>query len=233
MKLSDKDHETSEEATELPLLPSRLLDRMAEILGVTDSAAVAILGERVEAAMKEYKTNLESAPPSPRELRKTFENLSGSYRDLYESLTQLGTAERGLLDDASLDFHPVRLARDGRFGMDEAMAALRKVGALIRTAKRRLPKVKKGPQSDSARWYLVHSLGVIYAKTRPRVRDDGKEKFEMPTRRYSDYSGQEYGPFRDFVVAAHEALGFADPERGVDDVIRSVWGGGMGKKRRR
>ena len=230
MKLSDKDHETSEEATELPLLPSRLLDQMAEILGVTDSAAVAILGERVEAAMKEYKTNLESAPPPPRELRKTFENLSGSYRDLYETLTQLGTAERGLLDDASLDFHPVRLARDGRFGMDEAMAALRKVGALIRTAKRRLPKVKKGPQSDSARWYLVHRLGMIYARSRPRKQGD--PEFEIPTRRYNDYSGKEYGPFLEFVVAAHEALGFVDPERGVDDVIRSVWGG-MGKKRRR
>ena len=43
--------------------------------------------------------------------------------------------------------------------------------------------------------------------------------------------GKHYGPFRDFVVSVHIALGFDDPEKGVDDLIRSVWGH-MGKKRR-
>lgn len=230
MKLSDKDRETSKEATELPLLPSRLLDRMAEMLGVTDSAAVAKLGERVEAAMKAYKTNLESAAPSPRELRKTFEYLSGSYRDLYESLTQLGTAELRFLDGAGSELREIRFRRDLPLDTDEALAALSKVGILISAAQVRLPPVGKGPQRDSARWYLVHRLGLIYGQTVRSRNDIEKGLYALPTRRHDAYKRRDYGPFRDFVVAAHEALGFAKPEQGVDDVIRTVWGG-MGKKR--
>ncbi len=215
----------------LSLLPGHLLERIAEILEVTDPDSVTKLGERVESAMREYKASTEPAPPSPRELSQTFENISGRYRDLYESLTQLGPAERSIVDDASLELHLARLQRDERFGMDEAITALRKVGILIRAAQSRLPKVKHGPQRDDARWSLVHRLGVIYSQTRPSKPDDPREEFERPTRRYNAHLGKDYGPFRDFVVAVHTALGFDDPERGVDDLIRSVWGG-MGKKRR-
>ncbi len=228
MKIPDPD--VPDKASNPPLLPSHLLDRMAKILEVSDADAITELGESVEAALQEYKTRRESPSPTPKELRKTFKNLYRRYRDLYKSLTQLGLAERSIVDDFSRETHWVHLQRDELFGMDEAITALQKVGTLIRAAQGRLPKVKHGPQRDDARWSLVHRLGVIYARARPRIRVDGEERFEMPTRRHSAHVGQDYGPFRDFVVAVHTALGFDDPEQGVDDVIRSVWGD-MGKKR--
>ena len=110
------------------------------------------------------------------------------------------------------------------------MAALERIGALLRGAQRWLPEVKHGPQQDSARRFLVARLGIIYGTTRSHIRDDGAKVFDLPTRRHNTYKGEDYGRFRDFVVAVHEALGFDDPERGTDDVIRSVWSN-MGKKR--
>ncbi len=216
----------------LSLLADHLLKQMAEILEVTDPDSVTKLGDRVEAALQEFRAHQELASPPPKELRETFKRLSRSHRDLYEDMKQLGPMEQKILEDAASDLPPVRLARDGRFGRVEAMAALERIGALLRGAQRWLPEVKHGPQRDSARWFLVHSLGVIYSQTRPSKPDDPRGEFEMPTRRHNGYLGKGYGPFRDFVVITHTALGFDDPERGVDDLIRSVWGG-MGKKRRR
>ncbi len=207
-----------------------MLNRMADILEVKDPDAKAKLRERVEAALREYQADSDSPRPTPKELRRTFEDLTERYRGLYQGLKKLGPKERAVVERARQDFPLVSPHKD--FGIFEALAALEKIGILLRQAQRWVPPVKRGPQENRARWDLVHQLGVIYAKTRRRVRDDGKEEFEMPTRRYSPYLERDYGPFRDFVVAAHEALGFADPERGVDDVIRSVWGG-MGKYRRR
>ncbi len=215
----------------LSLLADHLLKRMAEILEVTDSDSIAKLGDRVEAALQEFRAHQELESPTPKELRDTFKRLSESHRNLYEDMKQLGPRERKILEDAASDFPSVRLARDGRFGRVEAMAALERIGALLRGAQQWLPEVKPGPQRDSARWFLVHRLGVIYSQTRPSKPGDPRGEFEMPTRRHSDYLGKGYGPFRDFVVVTHTALGFDDPEQGVDDLIRSVWGG-MGKKRR-
>ena len=233
----------------LSLLADHLLKRMAEILEVTDPDSVTKLGERVEAALQEFRAHQELESPTPKELRDTFKRLSKSHRDLYEDMKQLGPMERKILEDAASDFPPVRLARNGRFGRVEAMAALERIGALLRGAQGWLPEVKHAPKPSpprpaprrsgsarrmpqkSARWFLVHRLGMVYSQTRPSKPGDPREEFEMPTRRHSDYLGKGYGPFRDFVVATHTALGFDDPERGVDDLIRSVWGG-MGKKRR-
>ncbi len=213
----------------LSLLADHLLKRMAEILEVTDPDSITKLGERVEAAFQEFRAHQELASPPPKELRETFKRLSSSHRDLYEGMKQLGPMERKILEDAASDFPEVRLARDGRFGRLEAMAAMERIGALLRGAQRWLPEVKHGPQRDSARWVLVHRLGVIYSQTRPSNPGDPRGKFERPTRRYNAYLEKHYGPFLDFVVAAHTALGFDNPERGVDDLIRSVWGS-MGKK---
>ncbi len=210
-------------------LSDHLLKRMAEILEVTDPNSITKLGERVEAALREFKTNQELASPTPKELRKTFKRLSKSHRDLYEDMKRFGPREQKILEVAASDFPSVRLARDGRFGRVEAMAALERIGALLRGAQRWLPEVKHGPQRDSARWFLVNRLGVIYSQTRPSNPGDPQGKFERPTRRYNAYLEKHYGPFLDFVVAAHTALGFDNPERGVDDLIRSVWGS-MGKK---
>ncbi len=232
MKRADKDCETSKQATDPPLVTPHLLGRMAEILGVTDPDAISKLKERVEAALQEYNAHLDSPPPTPAGLRLSFKNLSKLYRNLYDGLKQLGPAERRILDGAGSELREIRSRRDLPLDTDEALAALSKVGILIRAAQGRLPPVGKGPQPDRARWYLVHRLGVIYSQTRPSKPGDPRGEFEMPTRRHNAYLGKDYGPFRDFVVAAHEALGFANPEQGVDDVIRSVWGG-MGKKRRR
>ena len=214
----------------LSILSDHLLKRMAEILEVTDPDSITKLGERVEAALQEFKANQDLASPTPKELRKTLKRLSKSHRDLYEDMKQLGPRERKILEVAASDFPSVRLARDGRFGRVEAMAALERIGALLRGAQRWLPKVEHGPQRDSARWFLVHSLGIIYSTTRSHIGDDGAKMFDLPTRRHNTYKGKDYGRFRDFVVAVHETLGFDDPERGTDDVIRSVWSG-MGKKR--
>ena len=231
MKQADKDYETSNQATDPPLVALHLLGRMAEILGVTDPDAISKLKERAEAALLEYKAHLESPPPTPTELRATFEYLSKRYRQLYQTLRQLGPAERRFLDSAGSELREIRSRRDLPLDTDEALAALSKVGILIREAHQRLPPVRKGPQPDRARWYFVHRLGLIYGQT-VRTQDDiEKGLYALPTRRYDAYQGHEYGPFRDFVIVAHEALGFENPERGVDDVIRSVWGG-MGKKRR-
>ncbi len=194
---------------------------MAAILEVTDTDAISKLGEQVEAALQEYKAHQEDPPPTPKELRKTFEKLSKRHRELNEMLKQLGERERQILDDASLDFPEVRLTRDGRFGMSEALTALKKMGILFRTAQRYLPPAPHGPVANNARWYLVWRLGAIYSKVTG----------QFPSRRYNAHKGREYGPFRDFVVTAHQAIGFDDPERGTNDVIREVWGG-MGKKRR-
>ncbi len=120
----------------LSLLSDHLLKRMAEILEVTDPDSITKLGERVEAALQEFKANQELASPTPKELRKTFKRLSKSHRDLYEDMKRLGPMERKILEDAASDFPPVRLARDGRFGRVEAMAALERIGALLRGAQR-------------------------------------------------------------------------------------------------
>ncbi|MEE8270932.1 MAG: hypothetical protein V3R98_04250, partial [Alphaproteobacteria bacterium] len=176
-------------------LPHHLLERMATDLEVNDPVAIAKLGERVEAAMREYKLTTEFARPSPNEMRETFQDIYRHYRGLYDGLKHLEPRARSILDDASLEIHEVRRGRDGRFGMDEAMAALQKVGILIRQAQRQLPKVKRGPQPDRARLYLVHRLGAIYATSRKHIRDDGTEEFEMPTRRHNAYKerDKDYG----------------------------------------
>jgi hypothetical protein len=209
-----------------PLLPANLLKRIADILEVTDPDSVVNLGKRVERALQEYKAHKESPFPPPKELRQTFNQLLSAHRALYENMNQLGPKELEIIDAAASDFPEVRLARDGLFGMAEATAALEKIGILLRNAQRWLPEVKHGPQRDDARWYLVQRLRVIYATTLAQIHDDGKEEFKLPTRRYDFYADRNYGPFHDFVVAVHEALGFDDPERGVDDLIRSA----MGKK---
>ncbi len=190
----------------LPLLAGHLLKRMAEILEVTNPDSITKLGERVEAAFQEFRVHQELASPPPKELRETFKGLSRSHRDLYEGIKQLGPMERKILEDAASDFPEVRLARDGRFGRLEAMAAMERIGALLRGAQRWLPEVKHGPQRDSARWFLVNRLGVIYSQTRPSNPGDPQGKFERPTRRYNAYLEKHYGPFLDFVVAAHTAL---------------------------
>ena len=131
-------------------LSDHLLKRMAEILEVTDPDSVTKLGDRVEAALQEFRAHQELASPPPKELRETFKRLSSSHRALYEDMKQLGLMERKILEAAASDVPPVRLARDGRFGRVEAMAALERIGALLRGAQRWLPKVKHGPQRDSA-----------------------------------------------------------------------------------
>jgi hypothetical protein len=214
-----------------PTLSPEHLHRIADILGVTASAAVTKLAERVVAAMREYRDNATMAQPSPSELRMTFGELSERYHRFHESLMRLGPAECRHLDATGLELDQVHWKQNDPFGYDEALASLRKVGILLRAAQRRLPRVRHGPQPDRARRRLVIRLGHVYAKTKTRTREDGAEVFELPTRRHDAYQGRDVGTFRDFVIAVHEALGFSNPKQGVDDLIRSVWGG-MGKKRR-
>ena len=134
------------------------------------------------------------------------------------------SAASGITDDAVLE---TLVALDMR---SETLAALSKVGIIIREAQGHLPPVTKGQQPNRARWKFVHRLGLIYAQTVRTQEDIENGLYAKPTRRYDAHKEKEYGPFRDFVVLAHEALGFENSEQGVDDVIRSVWSR-MGKKR--
>ncbi len=213
-----------------PILSTSLLKRMTEVLAVTDPANISKLRERVEAALLDYQIATRHPMPTRRELRRSFEKLDKSYRTLIDSFNKLGPTERQVLDAAGKELQSVGSGRYRLSGATDVIAALSPVGVLIRQAQRHLPEVKRGPHTDTARYLLVARLGAIYGQTKSETQSDGKVLYEMPTRRHDGHVGRDYGPFRDFVVLVHEALGVDDPARGIDDVIRDLWPR-MGKKR--
>ena len=204
---------------------------MAEVIGVINSAEILKLGERVEAALKEYEVVTRFATLSPRELRDRFGKLNKSYRALYERFSELDPAEKEIVNTAGQELQAAAPGQHWLSGFTDAIETLEKIGVLIRQAQKQLPKVTHGPQIDKAKQRLITRLGIIYGQTNPEIQSDGSVRHEMPTRRHNPYNGRDYGPFREFVILAFEALGFDIPEQGVDDVIRAVWSN-MGKKRR-
>lgn len=206
-----------------PLLTAPMLERMAIILEVSDPEEMERLRKQVESALCQYKSQRDHPPPTPKKVRTNFRNVFRRANDLYAALDGLSPYERQIIDDASEDIHPVRLEREGAFGSAEILTAMKRIRAALRRTERHLPEVSPGPQQDSARWRLVYRLGVIFSRFRPKIERDGRTYFQMPTRRHDAYTQQDWGPFRDFVVANHEALGLS--QQGVDDLIRSVWSG--------
>jgi hypothetical protein len=218
-------------ASSARLLSEQLLEQMAETLEVTDQEAVAKLGERVEAALQEYRTHLDFPRPPTKKLHESFERLSRLTVELVGEFRRLGPIERQEVDRALEEFLLLRGESARTPGVEESIFGLKRILTTLRVTKGSLPRSRKGRPKEKQRWYFVHRLAMIYARSRPRVIVDGEERFEVPTRVHDPVEGQDTGRFRDFVFLAIEALGDLDDGSGIDHVIRSVCAT-MAKKRR-
>ena len=76
------------------ILSAVLLKRMAKVLELTQPVDISTLARRVEAALMEYQAFDKTRPPKPKDIRKTFDNLERSHRQLMDSLNRLGRGER-------------------------------------------------------------------------------------------------------------------------------------------
>ena len=166
------------------LVPRDSLERMAKILGVADPATKDQLRERVEAAFREYGDDLESRPPSPRQLNKTFGRLHSLTLELQAVFQQLCPDERRRIDEASSDVDPGGLLR-ASLDTTGALAALNRIRTSIEAACGMLPPQRRGPPPDYPRWALVVNLALIYAETKPSIQKGDRLVPQFPTRRYN------------------------------------------------
>jgi hypothetical protein len=204
------------------LLKPPQLEQIATILEVSEPDDMVKLGERVEQALQDYGPSIKNPPPSPKKLRRTFDRLSDTARQLVRDLEELGPYEQR-------EFHRAIELLDGSrpkgrelIDPPKAISMVERILTTFTVVKRNLPPIRRGPPRQRARLYLVDRLRIVYSQSRTQIESDGTILFEIPRRARNSELKCDYGRFKDFVVAALEAL--EDPAllQGIDDVIRVV-----------
>lgn len=195
------------------------VQRMADTLEVQDPAAVAKLGERVEAAF----TAWPSVPRPPvKELRHTFNQLFRLTTELLGSFEKLGPHERRQIDLALDLLSELPPKRYTPISLVDSVASLKRIRGTLAATKRNLPQGKAGQPKQTERWLFVMRLGWLFMEFRPRIMINGEARFELPRREHDRVEGKEIGRFRKLVFAAFAALKIDDELKGIDNVIRSV-----------
>lgn len=191
------------------------LQRLVALLPLPDDADIESLHRELQDWARMYlhaKQNVDYAP-RPSEIREELNKLRKQAARLRDTLSALDDESRSYLDRAGVN-ESMENTLDPMEASSTALA-LSQIEGLIGLIDSSFEAIPEGGPRKVARPILVHALAKLWFQF------IGKP----PTRSHNPYapaSEQEYGEFRDFVIAAIEALDPEDIKRGLDDNIREA-----------
>ena len=194
---------------------SEALQRLVTLLPLPDDADIKSLHRELQDWARFYliaKQNFDLAP-RPSDIRETLTRVHNQAAGLRGTLSALDDESRGYLDRAGAN-DSTKNTPDPMEASSTALA-LGQIEGLIEKLDSLLKAAPKGGPRKVARPLFVHGLAKLWFEF------IGK----LPTRRHNAYapaSEQEYGEFKDFVIAAVEALDPEDIKQGLDDNIREA-----------
>ena len=183
--------------------------RMANILGVSDTAKIPKLASELQDHGRFYlvaKGDFDESP-RPAEIRAALKVLEKRLEAVRSTLDRLDHSARHYLDRTSREeAGPSDEEASDHSALKQSEAELDRLREWTKAASVAIPK--RWPPGG-ARFLFVFGLAQIFQTFTGR----------KPTRKYSAYEEREYGPFGKFVVAALKPIDHWAVQ-GIDDVIK-------------